>query len=152
MVVYLLNLSDRKSRQMLCVIPKDRISKPTSREEIKDGEFYIINRQHSVAASKRITKAESGINDDVKRDFRIWSCFIVWSNESEILRSISAYYNGINHFQMIQPSWATNILGAQMVWVNMWYPENPTQITAVGTTVARRTSDMQSRTKKFKVT
>ena len=50
---------------------KDRISKPTSWEEIKDGEFYIINGQHNVAASKKITKAKSGIDDDVKRDFRI---------------------------------------------------------------------------------
>ena len=71
MVVYLLNLPDWKSRQTLCVMPKDRISKPTSWEEIKDGEFYIINGQHSVAASKKITKAESGIDDDVKRDFNV---------------------------------------------------------------------------------
>ena len=68
MVLYLLNLQDRKSWQMLCVMPKDRISKPTSWEEIKDGEFYIIIGQHSVAASKKITKAESGIDDDVKKD------------------------------------------------------------------------------------
>ena len=98
MVLYLLNLPDQKSRQMLCVIPKDRISKPTSWEEIKDVEFYIINGQFSVVANKKITKAESGIDDDVKRDFHDWSYFIVWSSESEILRSISAYYNCINHF------------------------------------------------------
>ena len=142
MVVYLLNLPDRKLRQTLCIMPKDRISKPTSWEEIKNGQFYIINKQHSVAASKKITKVESRIDDDVKRDFRIWSCFIVWSNESEILRSISAYNNRINDFQMIQPSWATNILGARTVWVNMGSLENPTQITVVGTTAARRASNM----------
>ena len=44
MVMYLLNLLNRKSRQMLCVMPKDRISKPTSWKENNDGEFYIINR------------------------------------------------------------------------------------------------------------
>ena len=80
---------------------KDRISKPTSWEEITDGEFYIINGQHSVVANKKITKAKSGIDNDVKRDFRVWSYFIVWSSESEILHSIFAYYNRINHFQMI---------------------------------------------------
>ena len=64
MVVYLLNLPDRKSRQTLCFMPKDRISKPTSWEEIKDEEFYIINGQHSVAANKKITKANIRIDDD----------------------------------------------------------------------------------------
>ena len=44
MVLYLLNLPDQKPRQTLSVMPKDRISKPTSWEEIKDGEFYIINK------------------------------------------------------------------------------------------------------------
>ena len=43
MVIYLLNLPDRKARQTLCVMPTNRTSKPTSWEEIQDGEFYIIN-------------------------------------------------------------------------------------------------------------
>ena len=54
MVIYLLNLPDRKAHQTLCVIPTNRIEKPTSWEEIKDGEFYIINGQHSVVASRLI--------------------------------------------------------------------------------------------------
>ena len=144
MVIYLLNLPDRKARQTLCVMPTNRTKKPTSWEEIKDSDFYIINGQHSVAASRLITQVGSGADDDVKNDFRVWSCFIVWSSDAEILQSIFAYYNRINHFQMIQPSWATNILGARTVWVSMGCPENPLQITAVGTTVARRAQDVQS--------
>ena len=151
MVIYLLNLPDRKARQMLCVMPRNRTKKPSTWEEIKDGEFYIINGQHSVAASRLIMQMGSRAEDDVKNDFRIWSCFIVWLSDAEILRSISAYYNRINHFQMIQPSWATNILGARTVWVNMGSPENPSQITAAGTTAARRTQDVQSQTRRFKV-
>ena len=97
MVIYLLNLPERKARQTLCVMLTNRTEKPTS-WEIKDGNFYIINGQHSVAASRLITQAGSGVDDDVKNDFRVWSCFIVWSSDAEILRSISAYYNRINHF------------------------------------------------------
>nr|PNR27966.1 hypothetical protein PHYPA_028558 [Physcomitrium patens] len=149
-VVYLMNMSDRKARQTLCVMPTNRTSKPTTWEEIKDGEFFVINGQHSVAASRVITDESNVVDDDVKSDFRVWSCFIVWSSDPEILRSISAYYNRINHFQMIQPSWATNILGARSVWVSMGYPENPSQITAAGTTAGRRASDIQCRTKGFK--
>ena len=75
----------------------------------------------------------------------------MWSEDVEILRSISAYYNRINHFQMIQPSWATNILSARKVWESMGCLENPSQITAAGMIVQLRASDIQSRTKKFKV-
>ena len=101
MVLYLLNLPDRKAKQTLCVMLEERSSKPQQWEEIKDGRFYIINGQHSVAASLSICDDASVIDDDVKNDFRLWSCFIVWSEDAEILRSISAYYNRINHFQMI---------------------------------------------------
>ena len=55
MVIYLMNLPDWKARQTLCVMPTNRTEKPTSWEEIKDGNFYIINGQHSVAASRLIT-------------------------------------------------------------------------------------------------
>ena len=55
MVIYLLNLPNRKARQTLCVMPTNRTEKPSSWEEIKDGKFYIINGQHSVAASRLIT-------------------------------------------------------------------------------------------------
>ena len=98
MVIYLLNLPERKARQTLCIMPRNRIEKPSSWEEIKDGDFYIINGQHSVAASRLITQVGSGVDDDVKNDFCVWSCFIVWSSDAEILWSISAYYNRINHF------------------------------------------------------
>ena len=98
MVIYLLNLPEQKARQTLCVMPTNRTEKPTSWEEIKDGNFYIINGQHSVAASRLITQVDSGADEDVKNDFRMWICFIVWSSDAEILRTISAYYNWINHF------------------------------------------------------
>ena len=58
MVIYLLNLPERKARQTLCVMPTNRTEKPTSWEEIKDGDFYIINGQYSVAASRLITQVE----------------------------------------------------------------------------------------------
>ena len=151
MVVYLLNLPHRKARQTLCIMPIGLTSKPQSWEEIKDGSFYVINGQHSVAASLKICDSTTGVDDDIKNDFRVWSCFVVWSEDSEILRSISAYYNRINHFEQVQASWATNILGARKVWDSMGCPENPSQITAAGTTVQRRAADIQSRTKKFKV-
>ena len=50
---YFLNIPDRTARQTLCVMPQcDR--KPTSWDEVKEGRFWIINGQHSVAISQSI--------------------------------------------------------------------------------------------------
>ena len=48
---YLMNMPDRTQKQTLCVMPKLDY-KPKDLEEMADCEFYIINGQHSVAASK----------------------------------------------------------------------------------------------------
>ena len=71
MIIYLLNLPDRKARQTLCVMSTNRTKKPTSWEEIQDGEFYIINGQHSIVAIRLITQVGSGADEDVKNDFRV---------------------------------------------------------------------------------
>ena len=92
---------------------------------MKDGQFYIINGQHSVAANKMMMEEGSGVSEEVRNHFRTWNCFIVWSLDAEKLRYISAFYNRVNHFQAIQPSWATNILGARSVWIAMGRPKHP---------------------------
>ena len=43
MVNYLLNIPDKSTKQMLCVMPVGLSKKPIEWEEIKDGDFYIIN-------------------------------------------------------------------------------------------------------------
>ena len=68
---------------------------------MKDGQFYIINGQHSVAASKMMMEEGSGVSEEVRNHFRTWNCFIVWSLDVEKLRYISAFYNHVNHFQEI---------------------------------------------------
>ena len=50
---YLINMPDRTQKQTLCVMPKLDY-KPKDLEKMADYEFYIINGQHSVAASKSI--------------------------------------------------------------------------------------------------
>ena len=48
---YLINMLDRSTRQTLYIILQTKV-KPTSFRNIKDGNFWIINGQHSVEASK----------------------------------------------------------------------------------------------------
>ena len=60
MVIYLLNLPDRKARQMLCVMPTNRTEKPTSWEEIKD--YGSTNKQIRGRKALEQGKCVVGVN------------------------------------------------------------------------------------------
>ena len=47
---YFLNMPDQSAKQTICVMPQSA-ERPTTWDEIKEGRFWIINGQHSVAAS-----------------------------------------------------------------------------------------------------
>ena len=128
MLHYLVNIPDKTMKQILCMMPvmkKNNRRQPESWDEVKDEQFYIINGQHSVAASKMMMEEGSDVSEEVRNHFRTWNCFIVWSLDAEKLRYISAFYNCVNHFQPIQLSRATNILGARSVWIAMGRPKHP---------------------------
>ena len=152
MLNYLVNMPDKSTKQTLCVMPIGQDRRPTKWDEIKNSLFYIINGQHSVAASRLMMEDDSGIDDDTKKHFESWKCFVVWSEDADKLRSISAYYNRVNHFQAIQPSWATNILGARIVWVNMGSPKHPKEATVSGSVQAqKKTRETANMIVRFKV-
>ena len=152
MVNYLLNIPDKSTKQTLCVMPVGHSKKPTEWEDIKGGLFYIINGQHSVEANKFMFNEKNNVDKDERENFQIWNCFIVWSEEAEKLRCISAYYNRTNHFVAIQPSWATNILRARSVWEAMGRLENPTATKSVGVTSStRRTVENRRKKDNFQV-
>ena len=48
---FLINMPDKTTKQTLCIMPQTQ-EKPTSFRDIEDGNFWIINGQHSVEASK----------------------------------------------------------------------------------------------------
>ena len=149
MLHYLVNIPDKTTKQTLCVMPvmkKNNRQQPESWDEVKDGQFYIINGQHNVEASKMMMEEGSGVSEEVRNHFRTWNCFIVWSLDAEKLRYISAFYNCVNHFQAIQPSWATNILGARSVWIAMGRPKHPK---GDGTPRSLSRAQMTSLTSKF---
>ena len=64
MVNYVLNIPDKSTKQTLCVMPIGLSEKPTEWEEIKDGDFYIINGQHSVEASKFMFDDANNVDKD----------------------------------------------------------------------------------------
>ena len=92
---YLINMRDRSTRQTLCIMPQTK-EKPTSFRGIEDGNFWIINGQHSVEASK--TMQDMDVPQSTREFFQTWNCFIVWTRSKEKLRKISTYYNRFNYF------------------------------------------------------
>ena len=110
---YLINMLDRTQKQTLCIMPKLDY-KPKDLEEMADYEFYIINGQHNVVASKSMIAGN--VPKAIRKDFRTWNCFIVWAEDVDKLRKISAFYNRVNHLTPFKPTWATNIFVARAVW------------------------------------
>ena len=121
---YLINMPDKTNKQTLCVMPAVENGEVSADDwdQIKNGTFWIINGEHSVAASEAMLTESPPIPESIKKHFRTWMCYIVFTRDKEKLRKISAFYNRVNHFQNFLPSWATNILGARTVWINLGRP------------------------------
>ncbi len=131
---YLLEMPDKTDKQTLCVMPAVESGDVTAEnwDELKKGKFWIINGQHSVAASKAMMGANPPIGEQTLKYFRTWNCYIVFTRDKEKLRKISAFYNRVNHFNNFLPSWSTNILGARPLWVNLGRPKVPKALNAPG--------------------
>ena len=127
---YLTHMPDLSMRQTLCVMPQNLTEKPTSWDAIKDGRFWIINGQHSVEASKSLQS--SGLAEDRLSKLRVWRAFVVWTKDETLLRRISKFYNRCNHFDMFQPTWGTNVIGARHIWEKLGRPTHTKEATAFG--------------------
>ena len=110
---YLMNMLDRMQKQMLCVMPKLDY-KPKDLEEMAECNFHIINGQYNIVASKFMIARN--VPKAIRKDFRMWNCFIVWTQDVERLRKIFAFYNRVDHLTPFKPMWETNILVARAVW------------------------------------
>ena len=65
MVNYLTNILDKSTKQTLCVMPVGLKEKPKTWNDIENCDFYIINGQYSVEASKFIVDEKNGIAEDI---------------------------------------------------------------------------------------
>ena len=116
--------------------------KPTSFRDIEGGNFWIINGQHSVEASKSMQGMD--VPQSTREFFQKWNCFIVWTRSKEKLRKISAYYNRVNHFNSFKPMWSTNILAARFIWTELGSPVPPKTASALGTVVRQGRKDLEN--------
>lgn len=77
MMHYLIKIPDKTTKQTLCVMPVGMRTKPTKWEEIMNRKFWLINGQHSVAASRLMVEPGRGLDESVIKHVRTWYCFIV---------------------------------------------------------------------------
>ena len=63
----LMNMLDRTHKQMLCVMPCLQ-NRPKDEQDLKNCEYYIINGQHRVAASKSLF--DNNATKELVKDFR----------------------------------------------------------------------------------
>jgi hypothetical protein len=126
---YYMWMPNKSLKQTLCVMPMTEF-KPQSLSDIPDDcEYWIINGQHSVAAS--MAMINGNVPEPIRKNFRTWNCFLVWTQDHEKLRKISAYYNRVNHLVMFKSTWANNLLGSRSVWISHGRPQPKFNATGV---------------------
>ena len=105
-------------RQTNYVTPKDPVVEVNKQNWpiLKDGEFYIVDGQHSVMAAKTLLEDDEW-NSPLKETIRYWKAFIVYSKDSNQLIAISTFMNQGNKVRQFEALWAANIVVGRTLWM-----------------------------------
>lgn len=118
-------LAGSVNKQTICVMPKNCKTKPKIENwkmDLKSGEFYIINGQHSIEASKRLVADRSYKDENRKNEVQTWTSFLVWSENHSQLNDISTFFNKSNNMDVFTPTIVNNILHARKTWEHYGRP------------------------------
>ena len=122
---YLIQTPPAWPHHNLCLMPKlqkgEKWKEGMTWDDIKDGQFIIINGQHSVAASREIIihkDTEPSLRDKLK----VWPCTIVWTDDPSMTVRLSYTLNNSNSFNKFTPTWSTQIMYCRRVWVKLGRP------------------------------
>jgi len=133
---YLIQTPPAWPHHNLCLMPKlnkgETWREGMTWDDIKDGNFVIINGQHSVAASRQII-GHKNTEQSLKDKLKIWPCTIVWTDDPSMTVRLSYTLNNSNSFNKFTPTWTTQIMYCRRVWVKLGRPSKQ-RINAVGTT------------------
>jgi hypothetical protein len=134
---YLIQTPPAWPHHNLCLMPKlnkgETWREGMTWDDIKDGNFVIINGQHSVAASRQII-GHKDTDQSLKDKLKIWPCTIVWTDDPSMTVRLSYTLNNSNSFNKFTPTWTTQIMYCRRVWVKLGRPSKQ-RINAVGTTI-----------------
>ena len=123
---YLIQTPPAWPHHNLCIMPKlnkgETWREGMTWDDIKDGQFLIINGQHSVAASRQII-AHKDTEQALKDKLKIWPCTIVWTDDPSMTVRLSYTLNNSNSFNKFTPTWTTQIMYCRRVWVKLGRPQ-----------------------------
>lgn len=109
----------KDDRQTIVVMPQGLKTMPTPDmwPEIQKGDFWLIDGQHSVEASKKIQNLPNWSDPkNQKEKLKKWKALVVWSDNETMLSDISRYFNKGNKKRAYQASWIRNIMASRSVW------------------------------------
>ena len=115
----------KEDRQTIVVMPQglQRMPTPDMWENIKKGDFWLIDGQHSVAAAKKIQTMVDWMDPtNQKERLKTWKALVVWSDDDTKLNDISRFFNMGNKTKAYQASWIRNIMASRDVWVHYGRP------------------------------
>lgn len=110
-------------KQTIVLMPQGLKKKPTPDQwpNISQGDFWIIDGQHSIQASKNI-QLDDDVPQKVKDRVKTWEALVVWSDNDGMLCDISRYFNSLNKIKAYQASWIQNIIASRDVWEHYGRP------------------------------
>ena len=89
--------------------------KPSSWEEVKNGDFYIINGQHTWAAAKELV-AHPQLSEERKKVLKNWKCNFIWSKDEVEVMALSERINHTNSLQWNFPDIVLYLQHARKIW------------------------------------
>ena len=119
MVTQILGGQFKDDRQTIVVMPQGlkRMPTPEMWPAICKGDFWLIDGQHSVEASKKIQlMTEWDDPHNQKEKLKVWKALVVWSDNETVLTDISRFFNMGNKKRAYQASWIRNIMASREVW------------------------------------
>ena len=96
MVAQILGGQFKDDRQTIVVMPQGLKRMPTADmwPAISKGDFWLIDGQHSVKASKKIQlMTEWDDPNNQKEKLKVWKALVVWSDNETVLSDISRFFN-----------------------------------------------------------
>lgn len=118
-IVQIMSEQFKGDRQTIVVMPQGLKKMPTPDmwPQISKGDFWLIDGQHSVEASKKIQLMDKW-NDpnNQKEKLKVWKALVVWSDNDTLLSDISRFFNMGNKKKAYQASWIRNIMASRTVW------------------------------------
>lgn len=81
---FLIKMSNKDKKSTDCVFTKDKLIKPQAWKEIMNEEFYMVNGQHCMEASKQMQDKQD-VDEKIRKFFNSCEYFVVWNEDKSMI-------------------------------------------------------------------